>query len=150
MQCVDTLHTLFFCIPFRKLCRAKMMILLSLLSSGKCILVTAALSETPGLLTEQELCSWQVVLAEPSSCKAPLGIFSTETEVNQAFAVTSLISYSVFKLIISAFLPVLLPSHVPRCSILLCLMACFKSRGLQGKERVQKPEVKNVPLTQDA
>lgn len=81
-----------------------------------------------------ELCSHEVILQSPR-------ISSGETEVNQAFAVTCLISYHVFKFIIPAFLPVL-PSHVLGHSI-LCLpfyffIFFFKSRVSYGKGRAQK------------
>lgn len=98
MQWVDTLYALLFWMLFRKVVQSQEGDFALPLSSWKGILVTAALSEMLGLLAEQELWTYQVVLAEPSSCRAHLGIWHIlETEVNNDFAVTSLISCYVFK-----------------------------------------------------
>lgn len=87
-----------------------------------------------------ELCSYEIILPSPR-------IFSGEKEVNQAFAITCLISYHVFKFIIPAFLPVL-PSHVLRCSILLFLF--LSQWSFMEKEGYKRQRLKNAPLIQDA
>lgn len=94
-----------------------------------------------------ELCSHEVILQSPR-------ISSGETEVNQAFAVTCLISYHVFKFIIPAFLPVL-PSHVLGHSI-FCLpfyfFIFFLSQGSHMEKeghKSTKNRLKNVSFIQN-